>query len=223
VTRTALPAALLVALALAALSGCGTPPPNTPIPHVLQAAIDKADALEISDALEALIAEGKDTKRDRQLAYDHVRKTEEPTAGYAFGRAAVAGRLVQQKGLTAALIVREMESWARKSIAIDPTFREGAATRMLGTLYVLAPATLLSNGDSEKGLELLEGLVKKHPETIENHLRYAEALIALGDPGPATESLCRCLAQKARLRKDEQLLVGKLFQDAGSPPCLAAP
>lgn len=218
------PALLLAAAILTAvLSGCGTPSPSTPVPQVLLAAIDQRDPLQISDALEALIAEGNDTERDRQLAYDHVKKAEAPTAAYAFARAAATGRLVQQRGLTAALLVREMESFARKSIEIDPTFRDGAAIRMLGTLYVLAPASLLANGDSEKGLELLEGLVKAHPENIQNHLRYAEALIALGDPGPATESLCRCVAGKARLRKDEQTLVDKLVQDAGSPVCPAAP
>lgn len=205
------------------MSGCcGAPPPQTPARDVLQQAFEQRDALAIADALEAMIAEGKDTQHDRQRAYDQVKPLEEETAAYAFARATVTGRLVQSKGLRAALLVREMESYAQKSIALDPTFRQGAATRILGTLYVLAPASLLRSGDSEKGLTLLESLVKAHPETLENHLRYAEALIALGDPEPATESLCRCLAQKSKLRKDEQALVDKLYQDAGSPACPAA-
>lgn len=205
---------------LAALAGCsGAPSPQTPVPENLQHAIEAKDALSISDALEALIAGGKDTERDRQLAYDQLVQKEEPTAAYAFARAAVCGRLVQIRGLTAALLVREMESYTLKSIEIDPSFREGAATRMLGTLYVLAPSSLLQKGDSEKGLELLEGLVKKHPETLENHLRYAEALIALGDAEPATASLCKVLADKGKLRRDEQTLADKLYQDAGTPAC----
>jgi hypothetical protein len=217
VTRNA---AAALPLLLLALSGCcGTSGPPPPVPTHLQAAVDKHDALAIADALETLIGDGKDTEADRQLAYDHVKRREEPTAAYAYARAMVAGRLVQTKGLTAALLVREMESWAQKSLALDPTFREGAAVRMLGTLYVLAPASLLANGDSEKGLSMLEGLVKAHPEALENHLRYAEALIALGDPAPATESLCRAVVGKSKLRKDEQSLVDKLVQDAGSPAC----
>jgi hypothetical protein len=195
--------------------------PDTPIPSAFQAAIDKRDALAIADALEALIAEGKDTPQERQLAYDRIREKEEPGAEYAFARATVAGRLVQSRGLTAALLVREMETYALRSRELDPAFRNGAATRALGTLYVLAPATLLANGDSEKGLALLERLAKDYPGALENHLRYAEALIALGDSGPATEPLCRCLAKKASLRKDEQTLLDKLFQDAGSPSCPA--
>lgn len=210
-------------LLLFALSGCcGAPGPVLPVPTPLQAAFDQHDALAIADALEGLIADGKDTERDRQLAYEHVTKKEEPTAAYAFARATVAGRLVQTRGLTAAFLVREMEAWAQKSVQLDPDFRQGAGLRMLGTLYVLAPASLLRNGDSEKGLALLEGLVKARPDTIVNHLRYAEALIALGDPEPATESLCRCVARKAELRKDEQSLVDKLVQDAGAPACPGA-
>ena len=202
------------------LSGCcGTSGPPPAVPTHLQAAVDQRDALAIADALESLIGDGKDTKADRELAYDQVARKEEPTAAYAYARAMVAGRLVQTRGLTAALLVREMEAWARKSVELDPTFRQGAARRMLGTLYVLAPASLLRNGDSEKGLSILEELVKAHPEALENHLRYAEALIALGDPAPATESLCRCVARKSQLRKDEQSLVDKLVQDAGSPAC----
>src|SRR5262249_52000955 len=104
---------------------------------------------------------------------------------------------------------------------LDPAFRSGAATRALGTLYVLAPATLLAHGDSEKGLELLAKVKTQYPDVIENHLRYAEGLIALGDPGPATEALCLCRTKKASLRKDEQTLLEKLFQDAGSPTCPA--
>lgn len=218
-TRTLLRSLPLIAL----LSGCcaSQPPPAVPAP--LQVAIDHHDALAVSDALEGLIAEGKDSGRDRQLAYDEVHRKEEPTAAYAFARAMITGRLVQVKGLTAALLVREMEEWAEKSRALDPTFRSGAATRMLGTLYVLAPSSLLAHGDSEKGLDILEKLRKEYPDVIENHLRYAEALIALGDPTPATEALCKCIGQKATLRKDDQHLLEKLVQDAGSPACPPAP
>ena len=105
---------------------------------------------------------------------------------------------------------------------LDPTFRDRAATRMLGTLYVLAPAALLAHGDSEKGLELLEGLVAERPDVLENHLRVAEAYIALGDNGPAVPHLCACLAKKATLRKDDQALLQKLVRDGGLGECPAA-
>jgi hypothetical protein len=81
-----------------------------------------------------------------------VRRQKEDTAASTFARAAVTGRLVQQKGLRAANLVPEIERFARRSRELDPDFRDGAATRLLGTLYVVAPATLLRHGDSEVGL-----------------------------------------------------------------------
>lgn len=210
---------LAAAIVIAALPGCPAPPPAAPTPTPLQQALERDDALAIADALEALIDEGKATERDRQLAYDQVKRREEPTAAYAYARAIVTGRLVQTKGLLAAFLVGEMEEWAQKSRALDPAFRDAAATRMLGTLYVLAPSSLLKGGDSEKGLEMLEKLAAEHPEIVENHLRHAEALVALGDMEPAAAPLCRCRAQKERLRREDQQLLTKLFQDAGSPAC----
>ena len=186
------------------------------------AAADRRDALEVLDALEALIAAGRDTPADREYAYDIVRAHTEDTAPSLFARAAVTGRVVQQKGLAAARLVPEIERCARRSRDLDRDFRGGAATRLLGTLYVMAPAMLLEHGNSEVGLQLLEGLVETHPAVLENHLRLAEAYIALGDPGPAGPHLCRCLADKAALRTDDQKLLQELIDNAGLPACAPA-
>jgi len=186
----------------------------------LSATGERQDALALSDALEALIAVGQDTPADRQYAYDIVRGHEEDSAPAMFARAAVTGRLVQQQGLLAAHLVPEIERCARRSQELDPEFRGGAATRLLGTLYVMAPAVLLQHGDSERGLQLLEGLVQTHPDVLENHLRLAEAYIAFGDPAPAGPHLCRCLAGKAALRPDDQRLLHQLIDSAALPPCV---
>jgi hypothetical protein len=186
----------------------------------LSAAADRRDALALSDALEALIAAGHDTPADREWAHDIVRVHEEDTAPSMFARAAVTGRLVQQQGLLAAHLVPEVERCARRSRDLDPDFRGGAATRLLGTLYVMAPAVLLQHGDSEVGLQLLEGLVQTHPEVLENHLRLAEAYIALHDLPPARPHLCRCLTNQAALRPDDRRLLQQLIDDAGLPPCV---
>ncbi|WP_437777389.1 hypothetical protein [Sorangium sp. So ce1097] len=87
---------------------------------------------------------------------------------------------------------------------------------MLGTLYVIAPGTLLKHGNSEDGLALLEGLVKAHPGVMENHLRVAQAYMALGDASPAYPHVCQCVAHKAELRKDDQKLLEKLVNEAGA-------
>lgn len=185
------------------------------------------DAIGLSDALEALIAEAKDTPEDRAYAYYQLQGHDDGSAAYAFARAAVIGRFVQAHGLTKGPLVAEMERYARQSRTLDPTYRGSAAQRMLGTLYVIAPAALLKHGNSEEGLALLEDLVTKHPEVPENHLRVAEAYIALGDGRPAYPHLCTCLAKKASLRKDDQKLLDHLVEEMRSAmtcePGAAAP
>lgn len=184
---------------------------------------EQHDALALSDALEELISAGKDTPADRAFAYHSIASREEPSsAAYAFARAAITGRYVQTHGLAGVRHIAEVETWARRSRELDPQFRGGVATRMLGTLYVLAPATVLAHGDSEEGLALLEGLVKLHPEVPENHLRLAEALVALGDPAPAAPHLCFCLGARASLRPDERLLLDRVVKDADMGACPGA-
>jgi hypothetical protein len=207
--------ALLLLLVLAA--ACATPRAVSPR---LQEVATKRDALATSDALEALIADGRDTTADREYAYQAVTASEEDTAAYAFARAAVTGRLVQQRGLLGANLVPDVERWALRSRELDPDFRGGAATRLLGTLYVISPASFLRQGDSEQGIELLEGLVREHPDVVENHLRLAEAYVALGDPGPAAPQLCFCLSRRSALRQDDQQLLDQLIATAGQPSCV---
>jgi hypothetical protein len=166
-----------------------------------------------------LIATGADTPADRQLAYDSICNDDADTAPATFARAAVTGRLVQQRGLLGADLVDDVERLAMRSRELDPGFRDGAATRLLGTLYVIAPATFLEHGDSERGLELLEGLVEERPDIPENHLRLAEAYIALRDPAPAQPHLCRALEARDALRRDDQALLDRLVESVGRVDC----
>jgi hypothetical protein len=190
-----------------------------PVSGTVATAGQHGDALALSDALEALIADGRDTSADRDYAWRTVRRHEEDTAAYGFACAAITGRLVQQRGLLGADLVPDVERFARRSRELDPAFRDGAATRLLGTLYVIAPAALLQHGDSEQGLQLLEDLTEAHPETMENHLRLAEAYISLGDPTPAVPHLCRCRDTKAALRLDDRHLLERLIAAAGPLHC----
>jgi hypothetical protein len=211
----------LTVLALFFAAACG---PGGPVVLNGQLAVvaQQHDTLALSDALEELIALGKDTAADRSFAYREASLHENASAAYAFARAAITGRYVQTHGLAGFRHAAEVETWARRSRELDPGFRGGAATRMLGTLYVLAPASILAHGDSEEGLSLLEGLVKQHPEVPENHLRLAEALVALGDPAPAAAHLCFCLGARAALRPDEQKLLDRLVKDAEMAACPGA-
>lgn len=185
----------------------------------LEAAVRFDGPISVYDALEALIEAGQDTPVDREFAYQAVRRNREDTAAAAFARAAITGRLVQQQALRGAHRVAELEREALRSRELDPEFRDSASTRLLGTLYVAAPASLLAHGDSEQGLALLEELTAAHPEQLENHLRLAEAYLALGDPGPAVSPLCRCRASREALRRDERLLLDRLIEQAEPLRC----
>lgn len=207
---------VLSAALLLGLAGCAAKLPLPTHPELLAA---DDDPLALCDALESLIAAGRDTKADRAYAYAVVQDADADDAGSAFGRAAVTGRFVQGKGLRAADSLREVEEYARRSAELDPNFRDGAATRLLGTLYVVAPASLLDHGDSETGLAMLESLTAAHPQDPVNHLRLAEAYITLHDPEPARRHLCFCLDHQMALRPDDQKLLAALIAEAGQPSC----
>lgn len=188
-------------------------------PELRNAAVQQ-DALALSDALEKLIDAEKDTPDDREAAYENAVGWQQRTPEYAYARAALAGRLAEMKGLSAINLITDMERWARVSMALNPRFRRGAARRMLGTLYALAPTRLVKYGDSEDGLELLEEQVEKYPTDVVNHLRLAEGYVALNDHEGAFDALCRCLEQKTTLRAAEQRLLASLVSEVGGPASL---
>ena len=175
--------------------------------------------LALADALEEKIERGVDTPELRHAAHERASGLAVKSAEDALGRAILAGRLAQLKGLSAPGLVREVERYARLSAELDPTLRYGAAWRILGTLYVMAPAALVEHGDSETGLELLEQAVRKWPDHPENHLRLAEAYLSLGDAEPAPPHLCFCRAHRAELRRDDQRLLDELSEEAELSHC----
>jgi len=211
---------VIACVGVAWLAGCTVHHPTHP---ELAEVAAQGDSLALSDALEGLIATGADTTRDRMYAYQVVSSRDANTAASAFARAAITGRVVQAKGLSAANRVKEVERYALQSRQLDPTFRDGAATRLLGTLYVMAPATLLEHGDSETGLEMLEQLTAAGPEVPENHLRLAEAYVTLHDPEPSIPHLCFSLAHQDALRADDQALLKWLISDVGPLDCPPSP
>jgi hypothetical protein len=174
------------------------------------------DYQAIYDDLEAAIAEGRDSEDDRQQAMTRVREiADDGTAAYAFARAAIVGRVAELRGVKAGKLVTEAEQWAKASIDRDPEYRQQAASRMIGSLWVMAPPRLVEHGDSEEGLELLESLAEAHPEVPENGLRAAEAYLFLGDTDPAIPHLCRIRSARDALRPDDRALFDKLAREVG--------
>ena len=210
---------ILAALVAVSAAGC-RPRGDTTNPN-FAAASEKRDAIAVYEALEALIDGQKDTKADREDAYAMVQGWDDGSAAYAFARAAIAGRLAENRGVQAGGLVGEAEAFARRAREKEPDLREGSATRLLGTLYVLAPARLLKHGDSETGLELLEKEVEAHGDRLVSRLRLAEAYLALGDPDPATGHLCAVKKGEAGLSAGDRRLLAKLVGDAGGEAKLA--
>jgi hypothetical protein len=180
------------------------------------------DALAAYEALEAAIEAGTASEDDRVQAYrDAQASVDDQSAGHAFARAALAGRVAELRGAKAGKLVTEAETWARKSIERDPEFRDRAATQLLGSLYVMAPGRLVEHGDSESGLEMLEGLVQAEPDRPAYRFRLAQAYAHLGDDDAAKPHLCASLAARDRLRKDEQRVLDDLVEHAGGAESLA--
>lgn len=208
-----------ILVALVALAGCRPRGGDVQNPN-FAAATEARDPIAVYESLERLIDEQKDTKADREDAYALITSWEDDSPAYLFARAAIAGRLAENRGLQAGGLVTEAEAYARRAREKEPDFREGSATRMLGTLYVLAPGRLLKHGDSEVGLELLEKEVEAHPDRPVSRLRLAEAYIALGDPDPAREHLCAAKAAEATLSAGDRRLLARLVEESGGPDAL---
>jgi hypothetical protein len=212
-----LPARLLVTLGV--LASCGASP--APNPRLVSA--QTGGALGLADALEALIDDGQATNRDRSWAYEQVVRTREDDASAAYARALVTARLVESRGLRAASLVRDVEREAERSRELDPGFRSGAATEVLGMLYVMAPGMLLSHGNSERGISLLEELVRRYPNVLEHRLRLAEAYVSLGDPDSAEPHACRCLEHQPSLKPRDRRRLDRLVAENRELKCRKDP
>ncbi|MBV1860052.1 MAG: tetratricopeptide repeat protein [Nannocystaceae bacterium] len=208
---------LVLTLGACALVACEPAPATvSPIGGASSEPAQSVDARAILDALENNIETGTATEADREQAYDTVvSSADDGSADYAFARAALAGRVAELRGVGAGKLVTEAESFARLALDREPEYDAGAATRMLGTLYVMAPGRLVEHGDAEDGLGLLEDLVEARPDDPRNHLRVAEAYIALDDPDPASTFLCFAHAHRDGLRRDDQRLLDMLSETFG--------
>ena len=186
---------------------------------------EPVDAWAVHEALEQQIAGPGASESERKAALEQVRlAADDNSAGYAYARASVAGRLAETRGLKALKLLEEMRDWCEESIARDATFEGMAATRMLGTLHALA-GQHFDGGDSEYGLELLESVVDAHADVPRNHLRLAEGYVALGDPESAFEGLCTAVAGRSELEAAEAVLLDGLLEEIGGAdllPCDSA-
>ncbi|MGZ8238149.1 MAG: sterol transporter outer membrane protein BstC [Methylobacter sp.] len=74
-----------------------------------------------------------------------------------------------------------LESEMKQALALSPGIDDGGPLRLLGALYLKAPAWPNGIGDIDKALELLEKAAREHPGHPLNHLFYAQALWEEGE------------------------------------------
>lgn len=74
-----------------------------------------------------------------------------------------------------------LENEMKQAVALSPDIDDGGPLRLLGALYLKAPAWPKGVGDLDKALELLKKAVDQYPNHPLNHLFYAQALWEEGD------------------------------------------
>ena len=108
---------MLVGAALACfLASACNKLPGTTSPD-LRAAAKAQDLPAVLAELEKMVDAQRATERDREFAYDQAKRShDDGSAGWAYARAAITGRLAESKGLKALWLIKEIEQYARSSI-----------------------------------------------------------------------------------------------------------
>jgi tetratricopeptide (TPR) repeat protein len=135
--------------------------------------------------------EASQEKREK-LAAEGVRFAETALAQGGNGAvhyylAANLGLAVREHITLAVENLGRLESEMKQALALSPDIDDGGPLRLLGALYLKAPAWPNGIGDIDKALELLEKAVKEHPGHPLNHLFYAQALWEEGEEDALTQ------------------------------------
>ncbi len=108
-----------------------------------------------------------------------------------------------------------------RAAAIDPSYDQAGAWRVLGRIYYEAPGRPFSVGDLDKALQLLQRAVQLAPANSTNHLYLAEALLKAGRTQEAREELKQVLKATSNadgprgLAADQSRAKKLLGQDGG--------
>lgn len=111
------------------------------------------------------------------------------TAHYLLGY--LAGLEAQHNPLRALTLVPVIEQEALAALALNPALDQGGPPRMLGDLYLRAPAFPASVGDTALAVEYFRQAVELAPDFADNRLGLIDALLA------ETETAEACLQLQA--------------------------
>jgi len=148
--------------------------------------------------------EASQEKREK-LAAEGVRFAETALAQGGNGAvhyylAANLGLAVREHITLAVENLGRLEREMKQALALTPGIDDGGPLRLLGALYLKAPAWPSGIGDIDKALELLEKAAREHPGHPLNHLFYAQALWEDGEEDALNQA-------KSEFALGERLLV----------------
>jgi tetratricopeptide (TPR) repeat protein len=115
------------------------------------------------------------------------------------GQADEGGSLLGRK-----LLPRILEELQR-AVALDETYDQAGAHRVLGRIYYEAPGWPLSVGDLAKSRQHLQAAVRLSPATSTNHLFLAQTLSRLQEAGLARQELEQVLKSTRGAVKPQDL------------------
>lgn len=146
-------------------------------------------------------------ERREELAIEGVGFAEDALAHGGDGDGAVhyylaanLGIAIREHIILAMENLNRLEAEMKQALALSPKLDDGGPLRLLGALYLKAPAWPNGIGDRDKALELLAKAVKEHPGHPLNHLFFAQALWGEGEETNLTQA-------KAEFTLGEKLLV----------------
>ena len=115
------------------------------------------------------------------------------------GQADVGGKLLGRRLLPS--ILEELQ----RAVALDETYDQAGAHRVLGRIYFEAPGWPLSVGDLQKSLQHLQAAVRLAPGNSTNHLYLAQTLYRLQDNPAAAQELAQVLKSTRYVVKPQDL------------------
>ena len=162
---------------------------------------DGSSALEAANCYAFLVGQGKDKAlrladavKGRKLA--EAAATMLPESGLAHCLYAyLTGLEAENDSLRGLELVPIIEREALLASDLNPAVDHGGPHRMLGELYLRAPAFPVSIGDSARAVDYFRRAVDQDPEFLENRLGLAEALLAEEEPGKACFELKKILSE----------------------------
>jgi tetratricopeptide (TPR) repeat protein len=148
------------------------------------------------------------------LVYEDPKRTE----GYYWLGMNLCGLAEAGGYMTGRKLLPEIIEALGKAVALDESYDQAGAHRVLGRIYFEAPAWPMSVGDPKKSLEHLQNAVRLAPENSTNHLYLAQTLYRLHYPSLARQQLelvltCPHHAVKVQDLEDDRQEARRLLSD----------